>query len=212
MASTIQENPLVVAAVWVHIGANGSAKWSDICTKNQINALYRIYKTRHISCMIIFIYMIVGFFELPAWCFEKATSCTKAKYAFFGFPIIPLQYSSIIQMVCMTYMMWRMNLRKRALGTVHFWSSWKVFAICMLALSQLDCLLTLLNFISSFRLRDAVRPFVFVAITKPAREGFICVFSCNSRIQLYYLVDRTTHFVLCVVWFCAFWRRKYNTI
>jgi len=69
----------------------------------------------------------------------------------------------------------------------------------MLALSQVDCLLTLLNFISSFRLRDAVRPFVFVAITKPAREGFICVFRATPEFSC--IILSMGLLILSFVWF-----------
>lgn len=115
-------------------------------------------------------------------------------------PLLPLQVSTALEILCLLFLLHRLFLKRRALGAAFVFGSWQAFGTVIASVTLLDCIVAAFNTHGigprTFRLARFCRPLVYIAFTKRLRQVAARVLWSVPKV-----VDVLMSLAICIVAF-----------
>lgn len=173
------------AVIWIKKASNGSSKWVRHCSQEQFRWWYLSKQLKPLWLLAKYGFLLLSVFEEPAPCRGTKEQCLNMNHYWYSMPftILPLNISAILSLAFCMILLFRMRLRKWALGSAYscpltpgtaYADSWVVFNSIVLAVA-LIC--SMAGFVSPgiYEISFICRPLIFVGATKKLRQEVAAV-------------------------------------
>lgn len=187
-------DPVKLAVIWVRKAKGGSKQWVDECSTEQFQYYCLAKRLKLLGHLAKYGLVLLTIFDPPSKCVGTPENCAALDPQVYNihFPVLAPWISLIIALVFYAIIIYRMWLRRKAMGEAFEFHPWHKFTATVVTIGMITTVISF--FIPSMLYISLIcRPLVFLGVTKSLRTGTIEIIK-----SLPGFIDVLVSFCICV--------------